>query len=264
MKKLPNQNQIVIYQTKSGSLGLQLNTSKETILLTQNQVGELFGVQKAAISKHVNNIFASGELSRDSTVSKMETVQIEGGRQVRRYAEYYNLDLVLSVGYRVNSKRATAFRQWATKTLKQYIIEGYAVNKSRIAQNYRQFAQTIEDIKLLLPPDELIKTSDVLELISLYADTWVSLEAYDRGELEPKQITKKSVDLTAQKLGQALAELKANLIAKGQETELFGIEQNPGRLAGIVGNVMQSFAGSDLYPSVEEKSAHLLYFMIKD
>ena len=160
----------------------------------------------------------------------METVQTEGGRKVTRHTEYYNLDLVLSIGYRVNSVRATAFRQWATKTLKQYIIEGYAVNKNRIAKNYRQFAQIIEDIKLLLPPGELIKTGDVLELISLYADTWVSLDAYDRGELEPKQLTRRSVDLTAQELSQALAELKANLIAKSQAAELFGMEQNPEKL----------------------------------
>ncbi|KKS20670.1 MAG: RhuM [Candidatus Roizmanbacteria bacterium GW2011_GWC2_41_7] len=160
----------------------------------------------------------------------METVQTEGGRKVTRHTEYYNLDLVLSIGYRVNSVRAAAFRQWATKTLKQYIIEGYAVNKNRIAKNYRQFAQIIEDIKLLLPPGELIKTGDVLELISLYADTWVSLDAYDRGEFEPKQLTRRSVDLTAQELSQALAELKANLIAKSQAAELFGMEQNPEKL----------------------------------
>lgn len=177
---------------------------------------------------------------------------------------YYSLDLILAVGYRTNSKVAIDFRRWATQTLKEYIIEGYAINKKLIANNYQQFLQTVNDIKLLLPSNEIINTKDVVELISLYADTWVSLDAYDKDKLQVKRATKKQVDLTAKQLEQELQKLKSELIVKGQATQLFGTEQTSGKLAGIVGNIMQSFGGEDLYPTVEEKSAHLLYFMVKD
>lgn len=134
-------NSPVIYQSKDGSLELQTNVEQETIWLTQEQVASLFSVQKAAISKHVKNIFESKELEPKATVSILETVRKEGTRQVVRSLEYYNLDLILSIGYRVNSKKATHFRQWATKTLKDHILNGYTLNRHRIKSNYIQFLQ---------------------------------------------------------------------------------------------------------------------------
>jgi hypothetical protein len=267
MKKIKKtNNQIVIYQAKTGALELRADVRRDTFWLTQQQVAEIFDVQKAAISKHVNNIFKSGELTKSATVSKMETVQIEGKRSIKRHVEYYNLDLVLSIGYRVNSKRATHFRQWATKTLKQYITEGYVMNKNRIAKNYKQFQEALEDIKHLLPKGKqsAINHENVLELVSLFADTWLSLDAYDKDALITKGTTKKRVALTAEKLSASLAELKSALIKKGGATDLFGKERSVGSIAGIVGNVMQSFSGQVLYPTVEEKAAHLLYFMVKN
>lgn len=147
MKKTKSKtnNEIVIYQTKSGALELRTDVVHDTFWLTQQQVADIFDVQKAAISKHVKNIFDSGELEQKATVSKMETVQIEGKRHVKRNIEYYNLDLVLSIGYRVNSVQATRFRQWATKTLKNHILKGYTINRHRIKTNYSQFLEAVAE-----------------------------------------------------------------------------------------------------------------------
>ena len=130
---------IVIYQAPNGAIEVRIDSQKATILLTQQQVAELFGVQKAAISKHVKNIFDSSELDKIATVSTLETVQTEGKRTIKRKVEYYNLDLILSVGYRVNSKKATLFRQWTTKTLRDHITKGFTINKSVIKNNYTEF-----------------------------------------------------------------------------------------------------------------------------
>src|SRR4030042_1317053 len=133
-KKHSKNKNIAIYQVPSGAVEARLDADKETIFLTQHQVSELFNVQKAAISKHVKNIFDTGELDKKSTVSILETVQTEGKREISRKLEYYNLDLILSIGYRVNSSNATKFRQWATKTLRQYVLKGYSINEKRLLE----------------------------------------------------------------------------------------------------------------------------------
>lgn len=176
----------------------------------------------------------------------------------------YSLDIILAVGYRTNSRRAIEFRKWATKTLRQYIVDGYAINKNRIAKNYQQFLDAVKDIKQLLPKGAAIDNESVVELINMFADTWLSLEAYDKNELITKGATKKRVELTADKLTESLVELKNVLIKKEEATELFGAERAGGGVASIVANVMQSFGGKDLYETAEEKAAHLLYFMVKD
>ncbi len=262
--KEKQKNTIVVYQAKSGALELRADTRKDTFWLTQQQIAELFDVQKAAISKHIKNIFDSGELEQKSTVSILETVQIEGSRRIKRNIEYYNLDLVLSIGYRVNSKQATHFRQWATKVLKEHITKGFTINKSVVKRNYAEFQKAIEDIKALLPPGASVDHASVLELVSTFADTWLSLQAYDKDKLVTRGVTKRSVALTGKQIEVALADLKKSLLTKGQATELFGTENRSGAIAGIVGNVMQSFGGKAVYPTVEEKAAHLLYFIVKN
>jgi prophage maintenance system killer protein len=204
------------------------------------------------------------ELHYKATVSKMETVQKEGSRTVKRAVEYYNLDLVLSIGYRVNSKKATHFRQWASKILKAHVLKGYTINRKRIQANYTQFLQAVDDVKNLLPEGFSIDKDSVLELVNLFADTWLSLDSYDKDQLAIRGKTKKKVRLTADKLNKALRELKKNLIAKGEATEIFGVERSKDSIAGIIGNVMQSFGGHDLYLSIEEKAAHLIYFVVKN
>lgn len=255
--------EIIIYKTPKGPQ-LDVKLEKQTVWLTQVQISLLFDVQKAAISKHVKNIFDSGELAYKSTVSKMETVQKEGQRIIKRIIEYYNLDLVLSIGYRVNSKQATYFRKWATQILRAHIVDGFTINKQRIANNYDAFLDAIADVKALLPAESTIDNKSILELITLFADTWLSLDAYDKDAFITRGATKKAVKLTSDILIKAIGALKSSLVSKGAATDLFAIERERGSVAGIVGNVMQAFGGREAYPSVEEKAAHLLFFIVKN
>ncbi len=250
----------IIYQSKSGALELKTDQEHETIWLTQGQMASLFDVQKAAISKHLKNIFDSDELIEKSTVSILETV----AKNNKTYKiKHFNLDAVLSVGYRINSNKATHFRQWATKTLKEHIQRGYTINRHRIKSNYEDFLKAVSDVKSIAT-GSVVDSNSVLELVTLFADTWFSLDAYDRDVLTPSGATKKKVALTADKLARALTELKQSLLEKGEATDLFGSERTKDSISGIVGNVMQSFGGEDLYPTIEEKAAHLLYFIIKN
>ncbi len=262
MKK--KENNVIIYQAKSGAIQLKGDFKHETVWASQAQIAEAFGVDVRTVNEHIINIYKIKELTESPTIRKFRIVQKEGIREIEREINHYNLDVILSVGYRVNSKKATKFRQWATKTLRGYIIDGYAVNKKRIAQNYSQFLGVVEDIKKLLPQGSVLDTGDAIELVSLFADTWLSLDAYDRDELIKGKVTKKKVDLTAEKITDNLTQLKIELIKKSEATDIFGMERAHGSVAGIVGNVMQSFGGKDLYESVEEKAAHLLYFMVKN
>ncbi|MDP1574648.1 MAG: virulence protein RhuM/Fic/DOC family protein [Coxiellaceae bacterium] len=253
----------VIYQSKNGALELQADTQRDTIWANLMQISALFATDKSGISRHIRNIYTSKELPKKGTVANFATVQKEGNREIRRDVEHYSLDMILSIGYRVNSKKATHFRQWATKTLKEHIQKGYTINRHRIKTNYDEFLKAVSNIKSVAK-NATVDNDSVLELVTLFADTWFSLDAYDRDTLSIKGSTKKKVALTADKLTRALAKLKQNLITKGEATELFGAERTQDSIAGIVGNVMQSFGGSELYPSIEEKAAHLLYFIIKN
>lgn len=264
MKEKKLGHQMVIYQAKSGALELRRDVRKETIWATQAEIARIFDVNPQAITKHLKNIYAEGELSRRATCSKVEQVQTEGKRVVHRKVEVYNLDAMIAVGYRINSVVGTRFRKWATGTLRQYVVEGYAINKKRVAQNYEQFLRDMEDMKRLLPSGAVIDTQSVLELVNAFADTWLSLDAYDTGKLATKGATKKHVVLTATKLEKSLAEFKTALTEKGEASEHFGRERHPESIDGIVGNVMQSFGGKELYETAEEKAAHLLYFMVKN
>ncbi|MEI8320660.1 MAG: virulence protein RhuM/Fic/DOC family protein [Alphaproteobacteria bacterium] len=258
---IKTKSSLVVYQSKNGALELKTDSQYNTIWLTQEQLASLFDVQRQAISKHLGNIFSSGELNENSVCSKMEHTAKDG----KTYkVNHYNLDAALSVGYRVNSKSATHFRQWATKTLRNHIVEGYTINRDRIKENYEQFMKAIADVKSLLPSASPVDNVSILELISLFADTWISLDAYDRDQLSITGITKKKVSLTSDKLDKALQKLKYALVQKGEATELFGAERTKNSIEGIVGNVMQSVGDQDVYPSIEEKAAHLLYFIVKN
>lgn len=178
MKKHLNK-QVAVYQLDNGAIQLKMDGRGTTLWANLTQIAELFGVEKPGISKHINKIYESNELARKGTVSKMETVQIEGNREVVRKIEYFNLDVILSVGYRVNSVKATRFRQWATKTLKEHIEKGYTLNRQRIKANHEEFLNAVEKVKSLLPVGDGVSHDSILELIKLFADTWFSLDAYD-------------------------------------------------------------------------------------
>jgi prophage maintenance system killer protein len=249
---------VIIYQAKNGAIELRGDFTHETVWATQAQIVDLFGVDQSVVSRHISNIFKDGEIEEKSNMQKMHIANSDKPISV------YSLDVILGVGYRTNSRVAIEFRKWATKTLRNYIVDGFVVNKKLIAKNYAQFLSVVDDIKSLLPSGSFVEPKDAVELISLFADTWLSLDAYDKDILSKGELTKKKVELTAEKIAGSLAELKAELIRKSEATDIFGMERNKGALAGIVGNVMQTFGGQELYESAEEKAAHLLYFIVKD
>ncbi|MBI2640190.1 MAG: virulence RhuM family protein, partial [Candidatus Sungbacteria bacterium] len=235
MKKKMENKQLVIYQASSGAIELRGDFERATIWANLNQIADLFGVQKAAVSKHIKNIFDTGELNSKTTVSKMETVQKEGKRSVSRSIEMYNLDMIIAVGYRVNSKNATQFRIWATKVLHEFLTKGYTINRKQIAKNYEAFMKSVSDIQALLPEHITLDPKTVLELIKEFASTWVSLDAYDKDALTAIGTTKKSITLSGKELTEAIANLRNELTRKGEATELFAQERAKGSIEGIVG-----------------------------
>ncbi len=261
MGKVKQKNKIVIYQAKSGAIELRGDFSHETVWATQAQVAQVFGIERSVITKHIKNIYKEKELEEKSVCAIFAHTAEDG----KTYSvQHYNLDAIISIGYRVNSKTATRFRQWATKTLRAYIVEGYVVNRKLIARNYKQFLNVVEDVKRLLPTGSAVNPKDAVELVSFFADTWLSLDAYDKELLPKGKLTKKKVSMTGEKVARDLAEFKKILMKKGEATELFGKERTSGVMSGIVGNVMQSFGGKEFYETAEEKAAHLLYFMVKN
>lgn len=259
---MKNKEEIIIYQGRNGGIEFKGDIKKETLWASLNQISELFGVDKSGISRHIKNIFETGELSQNSVVAKNATTASDG----KKYdVDFYNLDMILSVGYRVNSKMATEFRKWATKTLKTYLTSGFVINKSRVLENNQEFLKIVDDIRKVLPENaEAFGSLDSLDLVKLFAKTWLSLDAYDKQSLILKKQNKKTVKLAAEELTAAIAKFKISLIKKGEATELFATDRSKNSLEGIVGNVMQSFGGKSVYESVEEKAAHLLYFIIKN
>jgi death-on-curing family protein len=176
----------------------------------------------------------------------------------------YSLDIILAVGYRTNSTKAIEFRKWATSVLKSHITDGFTINKSRIVTNYADFMKAVELVRALAPASSNVNTESVLELVQLFADTWFSLDAYDKEALTPGKINKKKVKLTADEFLSNVMVLKTELLRKGEASENFAQERNREAVEGIIGNVMQSFGGAEVYPTIEEKAAHLMYFIIKN
>jgi prophage maintenance system killer protein len=258
MMKTKKEKNLVIYQAKSGAIELRGDFTRETIWATQAQIADIFSIDRTVATKHIGNIIKIKEVDKKSNVQKMHIANSD------KPVTFYSLDIILAVGYRANSARAIQFRQWATKTLREHITKGFTVNPKIIKHNYAQFLSVVDDIKKLLPAGPEAGALGAVELVSLFADTWLSLDAYDRDALPKGKLTKKKVELTAEKITGNLVELKKELVRKKEATELFGQERSSGSVAGIVGNVMQSFGGKELYPTVEQKAVHLLYFMVKN
>lgn len=255
---------VVIYQAKSGAIELRGDFEKETMWATQADIARIFDVTPQNITIHLKNIYREGELSEKATCKESLQVQKEGNRDVVRKLKSYNLDVLIAAGYRVNSSVGTRFRQWATKTLREHITKGYTLNRKRIAGNHEAFMRDISAIQSLLPEHVALDPKAVLELVKEFAITWVSLDAYDKQALVVKGASKKRVSLTSAELTGAIADLKGELMRKGEASDLFASPRERSGIEGIVGNVMQSFGGKAVYPSLEEKAAHLLYFMVKN
>ncbi|MEN9558593.1 MAG: RhuM [Candidatus Parcubacteria bacterium] len=257
MKKSQSK-QPIIYQAKSGAIELRYDAQRDSIWATQAQIVQLFNVSQSVVSRHIKNVFRDNEIVGKSNMQKMHNAFSD------KPIIFYSLDVILSVGYRTNSQRAIAFRQWATETLREHITKGYTINRHRISTHYDAFLKSVADIQALLPEHVTLDPKQVLDLIKEFASTWVSLDAYDKESLKSIGSTKKAIKFTGEELAAAIADLRFALIQKGEATELFAQERKEGSVSGIVGNVMQSFGGKALYATAEEKAAHLLYFMVKN
>ncbi|HAU1193403.1 TPA: RhuM family protein [Legionella pneumophila] len=260
-------SEIVIYTAKDGHIELDVNLANETVWLTLNQISQLFQRDKSVISRHLNNIFKSNELEPEATVAKFATVQKEGSREIERTIEYYNLDAIISIGYRVNSKEGVQFRKWASNILKEHLIRGYTTNEKRLnQQGIHELQQTVELLQKTLINHDLVNDlgRETIQIILAYSKTWDLLLAYDEGELKLPTIGKPTTSkLTYQIALSAIRSLKQELGARNEATELFGKERDGG-LGSILNNIEQTFGGEPLYKTPEEKAAHLLYFIIKD
>ncbi|HID02923.1 MAG TPA: Fic/DOC family protein, partial [Desulfobacterales bacterium] len=261
------QGELILYQTDDGQTEVDVRLMNETIWLTLTQMADLFERDKSVVSRHLRNIFQSGELVREATVAKNATVQQEGLREVSRMIEWFSLDAIISVGYRVNSKRGTQFRIWASSILKAHLVEGYTLNKKRLVEKgFGEVNQVLQLLASTLETHNLISDEGrgVLAIVNGYAKTWQLLWKYDEDSLDiPKSDGKPSQILELSQTRQAISSLKQELLIKAEATDIFGQERGEG-LAGIVGTIQQTFGGQDLYPSVEVKAANLLYFIIKD
>lgn len=257
---------IIIYQTDEGNTQLEVNLQEETVWLNLNQLAELFGRDKSVISRHLRNIFKTGELSKEATVANFATVQTEGERQVERNIEYYNLDAIISVGYRVNSKTGTQFRIWATEKLRQHLIRGYTLNQKRLeekAEKYDELQQTLKIMKQAFRSKEQLEATEAEGLLHVISDFSYSLDMLDRYDHEQLELPDTgSPDRWKISYEQARAAIEA-LRTKTQASELFGREKDQS-LKSSIASIYQSFDGEDLYPTAEQKAAHLLYFVVKN
>ena len=260
-------SEIVIYE--DGNIELKTTVENETIWLSQKQIAKLFGVQRPAITKHLSNIFKSGELDENVVCSILEHTTKHGALEDKTQSKkikLYNLDAIISIGYRVNSIRATKFRQWATNILKDYLIKGYALNQERLKQQkIDELDKTIKIIKQSLQNEKLSikEAKGFVEIVSKYAKSWALLQGYDEQNLqEIAQTKEQKFILDFNEATKAIAELKKTLIAKGEATELFG-QEKANEFKGHLLNIYQSFGGVELLPSIEQKAANLLYYIIK-
>jgi len=263
-----NRGELILYQDEDSREAVEVRLKDETVWLTLNQMAELFGRDKSVISRHLRNIFNTGELAKGETVAKNATVQKEGNRKVTREIEWYNLDAIISVGYRVNSIRGTQFRIWATSVLKDHLVQGYTFHRKRLEEKgLNEARQMLELLGTTLQSHDLISDEGraVLDIVNTYARTWKLLWQYDENMLPLPRKTGKTQqrlpDLAS--IRAAIGSLKSRLIKKGEATKIFGQERG-NSLSAILGAIRQTFDGQELYPGIEEKAAHLLYFVIKD
>ena len=259
---------IKIYELSDKKIKIDVHVDNETIRLNQEQIWLLFGVGRQAITKHIKNIYETKELIGKLTCSKMELVQIEGWKEKKRSVLFYNLDMIISIWYRVNSKQATQFRIWATDILKQHIVKWYTVNQKRLQEIW--FDELDNSVKMI---KDLIKTQSLthdeamwmLHVITQYTQSWILLNRFDSNNLEQKsKNTELLYRLESENAYKAISELKKDLLSRNETTDLFALERKKWNLDNIFWNIYQWFDWEDLYPTLEEKAVHLLYFVVKN
>ncbi|MBX3164241.1 MAG: virulence protein RhuM/Fic/DOC family protein [Bacteroidetes bacterium] len=254
-------NEIAIYKSADNKVEVSVQMDKETVWLSQKIMAELFDKDSDTIGLHLKNIYSEGELEEKSTTEYFSVVQKEGSRSVKRKVKFYNLDAIISVGYRVNSKRGTQFRQWATNRLKEYLIQGYSINQKRLDELH----QTVQLIQKSIGEETNLKEAKgLLEIISNYTQSFVLLNKYDSNSIETQKLNENvTYEISYNEAKSAIAELKSQLVKQKEATDLFGNEKDKS-FSGILQSIVQTFGGQYLYTSIEEQAAHLLYFVIKN
>lgn len=260
------EQQVRIFTSQDGQARLEVALEQDTVWLSQVQMAELFGKDVRTVNEHVGNVFQEGELEKEPTIRKFRIVRQEGKRQVQRDIDHYNLDMIISVGYRVKSQRGVQFRKWATQVLKDHLVQGYTLNQRRLAERGIEFEQAVDLLSRTLTNQGLVSNEGeaVARVISDYARSWSLLQGYDEQQLAEVGI--KQPDMQSLELEEALkaiGELKQTLMAKGEATELFGQLRGDG-LASALATIEQGFGDELFYPNVATRAAHLLYFVIKN
>lgn len=250
-------NKISIYQADNGAIEVRLE--QETVWLRQEQMGQLFGRERSVITKHVRNVFAEEELDEKSNV---QNLHIAGSDKA---VKFYNLDVIISVGYRIKSPQATRFRQWATRLLREHLTKGYTLNRQRLEANARELETALQLVQKAAHNPELPADTGrgLVDIVTRYAQAFLLLQRYDEGLLTAPPEQRGGTLPTLAEAHQALAGLKADLMTRGEATDLFARERGDA-FAALLGNLEQSVFGEPAYPSVESKAAHLLYFVIKN
>ena len=258
-------HQIEFYQTADGETGIDVRLEDQTVWLTQLQMSELFDTTLQNVQLHLSNIYQDEELSEGATIKDYLIVRSEGKRQVKRELKHYNLDAVISVGYRVNSKRGVQFRIWATKRLNDYLVKGVALNHERFDRNSAELQQALALIQKASSSADLSRDAGrgLVQIVSRYTQTFLWLQRYDEGLLDEPKGQPGGTLLSPEESMTDLNALKADLMESGDATDLFARPREDG-LAGIFGNLEQSVFGEPAYPSIESKAAHLLYFVVKN
>ena len=250
---MAKENEIVLFETEDKEITLNVKVDQDTVWLNRSQMADLFGRDVKTIGKHINN--ALKEELDNSTVANFATVQNEGGRAVERNIEYYNLDMIISVGYRVKSQRGIELRRWANKVLKDYIIKGYAINDKRL----EALQKTVEIQAKMLATAIEGDSDEVLRAVNLYTQALTLLDKYDHQSLEKPEGNQPIYRITY-----ADCRAMVDRMEDSFKSDVFGVEKEPGKIEGILAAVYQDVFGGEVYPSLEEKAANLLYFMIKD
>lgn len=250
---MEQKKELIIFETKDHAVKLEVPVNEETVWLNRQQMAELFDRDVKTIGKHINNAFLE-ELDKQVVVAKFATTTQHGAIENKtqtHMVEFYNLDVIISVGYRVKSKRGVEFRKWANSVLKQYILQGYAVNNHRIAQ-------LGEVIKIMKRTEDSLDGKQILSVIEKYSDALEMLDSYDHQTMTRPKGKPATYALDYEECMQVISQMRF-----GNESELFGKEKDDS-FRGSIGNIYQSFGGQELYPSLEEKAAHLLYFVTKN
>ena len=245
------ENEMVLFETKDKEIKLNVSIVDDTVWLTQEQMSSLFDTARSTIAYHINQIFKEGELNRETSVEIFD----RSTNTASRPPQYYNLDVIISVGYRVKSQRGIEFRQWANSVLKQYIINGYAINEKRLIA----LQKTVEIQSRMLADTLSVEQQDVLRTVSQYTEALLLLDQYDHHDLEKPEGTKPLYKLTYKDCRDIISRLETEY-----KSDVFGVEKEAGKVEGILGAVYQDVFGGEVYPSLEEKAANLLYFIIKD